>query len=69
MFRSLVRAADVGHELEVELFEALQRKDTPALKTLTKRVDAKTRAALLPALQAAQRAEPNDLTTVHWARP
>src|SRR6185295_8346945 len=36
-----------GHELEVEMFEALQKKDTPALKTLTKRTDAKTRAALL----------------------
>jgi len=47
VFRSLVRAGEVGHELEVELFEALQRKDVPALKTLTKRTDAKTRAALL----------------------
>ena len=47
VFRSLVRAGDVGHELEVELFEALQKKDVPALKILTKRTDAKTRAALL----------------------
>jgi ATP phosphoribosyltransferase regulatory subunit len=47
VFRSLVRAADIGHELEVELFEALQKKDVPALKTLTRRTDAKTRAALL----------------------
>lgn len=47
VFRSLVRAGDVGQELEAELFEALQRKDVPALKILTKRVDAKTRAALL----------------------
>ena len=47
VFRSLVRAGEIGHELEVGLFEALQRKDVPALKILTKRADAKTRAALL----------------------
>jgi ATP phosphoribosyltransferase regulatory subunit len=47
VFRSLVQAARLGHELEVELFEALQKKDVPALKTLTRRTDAKTRAALL----------------------
>ena len=47
VFRSLVQAAELGHELEVELFEALQRKDVPALKALTRRLEAKTRAALL----------------------
>jgi len=47
VFRSLVRSAAIGPELEVELFEALQRKDLPALKILTKRTDAKTRSALL----------------------
>jgi ATP phosphoribosyltransferase regulatory subunit len=47
VFRSLVQAAAIGHELEVDLFEALQRKDASALKALTKRLDAKTRAALL----------------------
>ena len=47
VFRSLVQAAGIGHELEVDLFEALQRKDGPALKGFTKRLDAKTRAALL----------------------
>ncbi len=47
VFRSLVTSAGIGHELEVELFEALQKKDASALKTLTKRTDAKTRAALL----------------------
>jgi ATP phosphoribosyltransferase regulatory subunit len=47
VFRSLVRSADIAHELEVEMFEALQRKDAPALKMLTKKTDAKTRAALL----------------------
>ncbi len=47
VFRSLVQAAKLGHELEVELFEALQKKDVPALRILTKRTDARTRAALL----------------------
>src|SRR5512135_3753045 len=47
VFRSLVRAAGVGAELEVELFEALQKKDIPGLKAATRRLDAKTRAALL----------------------
>ena len=47
VFRSLVRAAGISHELEVELFEALQRKDVPVLKARTRRLDAKTRAALL----------------------
>jgi ATP phosphoribosyltransferase regulatory subunit len=47
VFGSLVQAAGIGHELEVELFEALQKKDVPALKALAKRTDAKTRAALL----------------------
>jgi len=47
VFRSLVRAGGIDHELEVELFEALQKKDVPALKILTKRADAKTRTALL----------------------
>ena len=47
VFRALVQAAGVGHDLEVELFEALQRKDSPALKSLTKKLDAKTRNALL----------------------
>jgi len=47
VFRALVQAAGTGHELEVELFEALQRKDTPALKALTRKLDAKTRNALL----------------------
>ena len=47
VFRSLVRSAEIEHELEVEMFEALQRKDAPALKMLTKGTDTKTRAALL----------------------
>jgi len=47
VFRALVQDARVGHELEVELFEALQKKDVPSLKSLTRRLNAKTRAALL----------------------
>ena len=47
VFRSLVHAAGAGAELEGELFEALQRKDLPALRGLGKGLDARTRAALL----------------------
>ncbi len=47
VFRSLVQEAGIGRELEAELFEALQRKDAPALRGLTKKLDARTRAALL----------------------
>src|SRR5437016_944299 len=45
VFRSI--AADLAPELEAQLFEALQRKDVPGLKELTKSVSAKTREALL----------------------
>ena len=47
VFRSLVRAAKVDAELEGRLFEALQKKDVPALKDLTRRLGATTRDALL----------------------
>jgi ATP phosphoribosyltransferase regulatory subunit len=47
VFRSIVRAAGVDGALEAQLFEALQRKDVPALKQLARSLDAKTRAALL----------------------
>ena len=47
VFRSLVQAAGISAELEAELFEALQKKDLPALRGLTRKLDAKTRAALL----------------------
>jgi len=47
VFRSIAHAAKVGTGLEAELFEALQRKDLPALKGLTRPLDPKTRAALL----------------------
>lgn len=47
VFRSLVQAAGIGHELEVSLFEALQKKDVAGLTSLSRRTDAKTRSALL----------------------
>ena len=47
VFRSLVQSAGISAEQEADLFEALQKKDLPALKGLTKKLDAKTRAALL----------------------
>jgi ATP phosphoribosyltransferase regulatory subunit len=52
VFRSLVRAARVRPELEAELFEALQKKDRPAIQGLTRRLPPKTRdaLALLPEL-------------------
>jgi len=47
IFRSLVQAARLGPELEVELFEALQHKDTPAIRESTRKVSAEIRKALL----------------------
>jgi ATP phosphoribosyltransferase regulatory subunit len=47
VFRAIVHAAKVGAELESGLFEALQRKDKPALRKLARSVDARTREALL----------------------
>jgi ATP phosphoribosyltransferase regulatory subunit len=47
VFRSIAHAAKVGAELEVQLFEALQKKDLPAIRELSKDLEAKTRGALL----------------------
>jgi ATP phosphoribosyltransferase regulatory subunit len=47
VFRSLAQAAKVPAELERQLFEALQKKDLPALRELSRALDAKTRAALV----------------------
>jgi len=47
VFRAIARAAQLGAELEAQLFEALQKKDSPSLLGLTKKLDAKTREALL----------------------
>jgi ATP phosphoribosyltransferase regulatory subunit len=46
VFRSIAHAAGIGTEQEGELFEALQKKDLPELKSLSRKLDAKTRAAL-----------------------
>ena len=45
VFRSI--AAELDRDLEAELFAALQKKDVPELKALTKGLGAKTREALL----------------------
>jgi len=47
VFRSIAQAAKVDAELEVQLFEALQKKDLPAIRELSKDLEAKTRDALL----------------------
>jgi len=46
VFRAIVRAAQIRAGLESELFEALQKKDVPAVKRLARSLDAKTRSAL-----------------------
>jgi ATP phosphoribosyltransferase regulatory subunit len=47
VFRSIAQQAEVVPEQERNLFEALQRKDVPALKESSKNLAAKTREALL----------------------
>ncbi|OAI53712.1 hypothetical protein AYO46_03025 [Betaproteobacteria bacterium SCGC AG-212-J23] len=47
VFRAIVQAAKINGEREKELFEALQKKDLPALRSLTRGLDGKTRGALL----------------------
>jgi ATP phosphoribosyltransferase regulatory subunit len=47
VFRAIAHGAGVEPELEGELFEALQRKDSPGLEELTRGLNAKTREALL----------------------
>jgi ATP phosphoribosyltransferase regulatory subunit len=47
VFRSIAHSAEIPAEVEAELFEALQKKDVPALQALTKKMDSKTREALL----------------------
>jgi ATP phosphoribosyltransferase regulatory subunit len=46
VFRSIAHAADVGPGLERDLFEALQKKDGPAIRRLARALDATTRSAL-----------------------
>jgi len=47
VFRSIAHAAGVSGALEAELFEALQRKDVPALRSLTNKLNSQTQKALL----------------------
>jgi ATP phosphoribosyltransferase regulatory subunit len=47
VFRAIAQAGGVQARAESELFEALQRKDSPRLEELTGGLDAKTREALL----------------------
>ena len=47
VFRSIAHAAKVSTELEGELFTALQKKDLPALRSLSKKLNKTTREALL----------------------
>ncbi len=47
VFRAIAREAKVNVELESELFEALQKKDLPALKSLTGKISSLTRNAIL----------------------
>jgi ATP phosphoribosyltransferase regulatory subunit len=47
VFRSIVHAAKVNGKREADLFEALQKKDVPALQALTKNISSETRKALL----------------------
>ena len=46
VFRSIVRAAKIGADLEATLFEAIQTKDVRAVKNLARPLDERTRAAL-----------------------
>ena len=46
VFRGLVKRAKIAAGLESELFRAMQTKDVPELRSLTRRLDRGTRAAL-----------------------
>jgi ATP phosphoribosyltransferase regulatory subunit len=47
VFRAIAQAAKINGSRERDLFEALQKKDVPGLKNLSKNLPAKTRDALL----------------------
>jgi ATP phosphoribosyltransferase regulatory subunit len=47
VFSALVRRASIAHELEADLFNALQRKDVPALHSLVQGLPQEVQAALL----------------------
>jgi len=50
VFRSIAHMAKIDGEREKELFEALQKKDLPALKSLTRGLKAREAMLLLPEL-------------------
>jgi ATP phosphoribosyltransferase regulatory subunit len=50
VFRSIAQTAKISGELEGQLFEALQKKDLPALKSLTKGLKSRDALLLLPEL-------------------
>jgi len=50
VFRSIAQMAKIDGEREKELFEALQKKDLPALKSLTRGLKAREAMLLLPEL-------------------
>ena len=47
VFRAIAHAGEVGPQREAQLFEALQRKEIPEIKNLSRSLNAKTREALL----------------------
>jgi len=47
VFRAIAHSGELNGELEKDLFEALQKKDVPALQILTRKMDSKTKEALL----------------------
>jgi ATP phosphoribosyltransferase regulatory subunit len=47
VFRSIAHSGGMSSDLERDLFEALQKKDVPALKELTRKLESKARDALL----------------------
>ena len=46
VFRAIVRAAKAGGELEAGLFDAIQKKDVRAVRSLARGLDERTRSAL-----------------------
>lgn len=47
VFRAIAHSGGMNGDLERDLFEALQKKDVPALRVLTRQMDPRTREALL----------------------
>jgi len=47
VFRSLIRRGEVGHELETELFRAMQLKDAPEIRSLSRKLERRTHEALV----------------------